>query len=106
VGRISLAPELAGRQSGEETLFVIARKGAGPPFAVKRFERPGFPLVYRLGPEDVMMAGTPLEGEFTLSARLTRGGAGPPQPGDLEGDYPGRVAVGSSGVDIVITRVR
>jgi cytochrome c-type biogenesis protein CcmH len=105
-GTVSVTPELAGRLGEADTLFIIARNAAGPPFAVKRIGRPRFPLRYHLGPADVMLAGSVFEGEFTLSARLTRGDAGSPQPGDLEGEYPGPVAVGTDGVDILIRRVR
>lgn len=106
-GTISLAPELRGRASDSETLFIIARKGPGAPFAVKRIAGPRFPFQYRLGPEDVMMAGTAFEGDLHLSARLSKtGAAGQAQPGDLEGEHPGGVPVGARGVDIVITRVR
>ena len=106
-GTISVSPELGERQAEEGTLFIIARKGPGPPFAVKRIGGPRFPLPYRLGPEDVMVAGTPFEGEVSLSARLSKSGAaGPALRGDLEGEYPGQVAVGRQGVDIVIAHVR
>ncbi len=107
VGTISIAAELRRRLSEGETLFIILRKGPGPPFAVKRITGPHFPLTFRLGPEDVMVAGTPFDGEVTVSARLSRtGAAGPPQPGDLEGERPGRVRIGARDVDIVITRIR
>lgn len=106
-GRVTIAPELRARLTEETTLFIIARKGPGPPFAVKRIPRPSFPLAYRLGPGDVMMAGTPFEGEVSVSARLSRAGvAAPAERGDLEGEHPGRVAVGARGVDIVISHVR
>lgn len=106
-GTISVAPELRGRLTAGDTLFIILRKGPGPPFAVKRIVGPQFPVRYQVGPEDVMMAGTPFEGQVTVSTRLSQaGGAGPPQPGDLEGDHPGPVTVGVGGVDIVISRVR
>ncbi|MBI4839669.1 MAG: hypothetical protein HY803_01050 [candidate division NC10 bacterium] len=84
-----------------------ARKGPGPPFAVLRIARPSFPLAYRLGPGDVMTAGTPFEGEVDVSARLSRAAAAAPAGrGDLEGEHPGRVTVGARGVDIVISHVR
>ncbi len=106
-GTISIPLELGVRLSEGATLFIIARKGPGPPFAVKRILRPRFPLAYRLGPEDAMVTGAPFEGEMTVSARLSKSGsAGPAQPGDMEGEHPGRVAVGARGVDIVIARVR
>jgi cytochrome c-type biogenesis protein CcmH len=109
-GTISVAPERRGRVSDSDTLFIIARKGAGgigPPFAMKRITGPHFPLEYRLGPGDVMMAGTAFEGDVHLSVRLSKSGAaGPGEPGDLEGEYPGQVPVGARGVSIVIARVR
>ena len=105
-GTITVAPELGGRMGAAHVLFVIARRGPGPPYAVKRIADPHFPVSYQLGPENVMMAGTPFEGEVSLSARLSiAGGAGPAQPGDLEGEHPGRVTVGQRGVDLVINRV-
>ncbi len=106
-GTISVAPELRGRVSDGDTLFIIAKKGPGAPFAVKRIAGPHFPLEYRLGPGDVMMAGTPFEGNVRLSVRLSKSGAaGPGEPGDLEGEYPGQVPVGARGVNILITRAR
>jgi cytochrome c-type biogenesis protein CcmH len=106
-GTISVAPELRDRLAPGDALFIILRKGPGPPFAVKRVGGPRFPVSYRVGPEDVMMAGTPFEGQVTISARVSKGGgAGPAQPGDLEGEHPGPVTVGARGVDIMISRVR
>jgi cytochrome c-type biogenesis protein CcmH len=106
-GTISVAPELRGRLAAGDTLFIILRKGPGPPFAVKRIGGPQFPVRYQMGPEDVMMAGTPFEGQVTVSARVSKtGGAGPAERGDLEGEHPGPVTVGARAVDIVISRVR
>ncbi len=105
-GRISVSPELASRIGAAHALFIIARRGPGPPFAVKRIVDPHLPLRYRLSAEDVMMAGTPFAGEVTMVARLSvAGGAGPPQAGDLEGEHPGKVRVGAQDADIVIDRV-
>ena len=108
-GTISVAAELRGRVSNGDTLFIIARKGdggTGPPFAVKRIAGPHFPLEFRLGPEDVMMAGTAFVGSVHVSVRLSKTGvAGPGEPGDLEGDSSGQVEVGVRGVNIVIARV-
>lgn len=109
-GTISVASELRAHVSEGDTLFIIARKGAGgagAPFAVRRISEPRFPLHYRLGPEDVMMPGAAFEGEMHVSVRLSMGGAaGPVLPGDLEGEHPGEVPAGARGVDIVIARVR
>jgi hypothetical protein len=106
-GTVSIARELAGRLRDTAVLFIVARKAAGPPFAVKRIVSPRFPLAYRLGAEDLMMAGSSFEGELRISARLARlGTAEPPQPGDLEGEHPVLVRVGARNVNITIARVR
>jgi len=107
IGTVSIARELMGRLQDTAVLFIVARKAAGPPFAVKRVVSPRFPLAYRIGSEDLMMAGASFEGEVRISARLARLGiAGPPQPGDLEGEHPAPVRVGSQNVNITISRVR
>lgn len=106
-GVIRIAPELQARVGAGDVLFVIAHRGSGPPFAVQRIVAPRFPLAYRLVPADVMTPGAPFQGEVTMSARLSKSGAaGPAQPGDLEGERPGSVAIGTHGVDIVLARVR
>jgi cytochrome c-type biogenesis protein CcmH len=106
-GTIAVTPELAGRVREGSVLFIVARKGAGPPFAVKRFLAPRFPVAYRIGAEDVMMAGQAFDGEVWVSARVSQSGsAGPPQPGDLEGERASPVRVGARNADIVIARVR
>ncbi len=106
-GTITVARDLTARVQDGSVLFVIAHKAAGAPFAVKRIVAPRFPLAYRLGPEDVMMAGSTFEGEVRVSARLSRTGtAGPAQPGDLEGEHAAPVQVGARDVDIVISRAR
>jgi len=107
-GTVTLAPSLSTRVPSGSALFIIARRGNGPPLAVKRIQNPKFPLVFTLGPADVMLRGTPFEGEVTLIARLKRQGvAGPAEPGDLEGS-PGRnpVMVGATDVRIVLDLVR
>ncbi len=53
-----------------------------------------------------MMPGTVLQGSLNVVVRLDRdGAAGPPQPGDMEGVYPGNPAQpGDEGVDIEINK--
>jgi hypothetical protein len=105
VGSVTLAGSLDNRLSAEAVLFVIARKTAGTPLAVVRIPQPRFPQPFRIGPENVMMAGTPLEGTVSLSARLSRSGSvGPAQSGDLEGEAPQPVPVGAGNATIVLNR--
>jgi hypothetical protein len=106
-GTVTLAPALAEKLQDTAALFVILRKASGPPFAVKRFASPRFPLGYRIDAADVMMAGSPFEGEVRVSARVSQSGsAGSAQPGDLEGEHAAPVQVGSQHVNVTIARVR
>jgi cytochrome c-type biogenesis protein CcmH len=105
-GTITIAPELASRLTGTEVLFIMARRASGgAPLAVKRVSPLQFPMTYRLTSADQMVQGPPFSGEVSLSARIDRdGNAGPPQPGDMEGNVP-RVIIGTAEVDILIDRV-
>lgn len=104
-GTVSLAPSLRPEVPVGAALFIIARRGDGPPLAVTRIADPVLPVSFSLGPEDRMLRGVPFEGEVTLLAQLKRDGkAGPPADGDLEGRAPGPVKVGRRGVEIVLDR--
>jgi hypothetical protein len=102
-GTVSVPSTLRDRIPDDAVLFVIARKTAGHPFAVVRIPAPHFPVAYAIGPESVM-GGEPFAGEVMLSAKLTRAGAPPAEPGVLEGERPGSVPVGAAGADILLTR--
>src|SRR5206468_13065062 len=69
-GTVVLAPELAGKAAANAVLFIIARRGGGPPLAVKRVETPPFPLSFSIGPEDRMIKAMPFAGPIELSARI------------------------------------
>jgi len=109
-GRITIDPKLQGKVNSGATLFIIARPAGstkGPPLAVKKIDRPVFPLSYSLGPENVMMQGLPFSGKVTVVARID--GDGNPttrEAGDLSGDYKKNPAtVGANNIDIVIDQV-
>ena len=109
-GRITIDPQLKGRLNSGATLFIIARPAGsakGPPLAVKKIDRPVFPLGYSLGAENVMMQGVSFSGKVTVIARIdTDGNPTTREAGDLSGDYKKNpVAVGSKNVDIVIDQV-
>lgn len=68
---LELAPSAAGKSG---ILFVMARNPAGgPPYAVKRFESPTFPLTFSLSSADSMM-GQQLPDSFRVEARLDSDG--------------------------------
>jgi cytochrome c-type biogenesis protein CcmH len=106
-GKISLDPKLKGNVDRQATLFIIARPAGAdkaPPLAVRKIERPVFPLSYSLGAENVMMQGIPFTGSVAVVARLDKdGNPTTRQPGDLTGDYKKNpVAVSSQNIDIVL----
>jgi cytochrome c-type biogenesis protein CcmH len=109
-GKITIDPKLKGNADGQAVLFIIARPAGaakGPPLAVKKIDRPVFPLSYSLGPENVMMQGAPFTGSVAITVRLDKdGNPTTRQPGDLTGDYKkSSVAVGSKNIDIVLDQV-
>ncbi len=109
-GKISIDPKLKGNVDNQASLFIIARPSGvdkGPPLAVKKIDRPVFPLNYSVGPENVMMQGMPFTGSIAITVRLDKdGNPTTRQPGDLSGDYKKNpVAVGSKNVDIVLDQV-
>jgi cytochrome c-type biogenesis protein CcmH len=108
-GSISIDPKLKANVDPNAVLFVIARPATagGPPLAVKKIDKPTFPLSYSLGQENVMMQGTPFAGKVFLSVRLDKDGDPITRgSGDLTGEHKKNpVEVGAKNVDIVIDQV-
>lgn len=106
VGTVRIVPALSGKVADGDALFVIARRGPGPPLGVKRIPNPSFPVSFRIGAEDMVMGGGPFEGEVSVVARIKKGGvAGPARAGDLEGIYSRNPArIGGAPVEILIDR--
>src|SRR5215470_1335982 len=108
-GKITIDPKLKANVDNQAVLFIIARPAggaAGPPLAVKKIERPVFPLSYALGPENVMMQGRPFTGKVTISVRLDKDGNPPTrQPGALTGETKTPVDVGAKNIDIVLDQL-
>ncbi len=58
-------------------LFVFVRPEgvtSGPPLAVRRVERPDFPMSFEIGPADAMMPGTVFPDRVQVQARLDQDG--------------------------------
>jgi cytochrome c-type biogenesis protein CcmH len=109
-GEITVDAKLKDKIDRQAALFLIARQaggGAGPPLAVKKIDKPAFPLSYSLGQENVMMQGMPFTGKINISARLDKdGNAMTREAGNLLGDHKKNpVDVGSQNVDIVLDQV-
>ena len=107
-GTITVDPALIDTLSPQDRLFIIARPAeGGPPLAVQRIVAPQFPLKYWLTQEDVMIPGVVFQGSVNMIARIDKDGkVGTPQPGDMEGTFPGNpVQVGDQHIDMIIDKV-
>ncbi|MBI4401713.1 MAG: hypothetical protein HY581_08790, partial [Nitrospirae bacterium] len=107
-GRVTIDATLASKVSPTDVLFVIVRRpqGAPRPIAVKRIDGPRFPVTFEITNKDVMVEGSELRGMVDVVARLDKDGrAGPPQAGDLEGQYDKNpTLVGARDIEIVINK--
>jgi cytochrome c-type biogenesis protein CcmH len=109
-GKISIDPKLKGSIDPNAALFIIARPASGaggPPLAVKKIDRPSFPVDFTLSQENVMMPGVPFAGKINITARLDKDGNPVTRtPGDISGDYKKNpIEVGTKNVDVVIDQV-
>lgn len=110
-GTVTVAPELAKDLTPQHILFIVVRAADAPPFgppiAAHRMTNLTFPVRYTVTQKDVFFEGVTLEGKVNVYAKLDKdGNAGPPEPGDLEGEHKGNpVMVGATGVDIVVDKV-
>ena len=106
-GTISVDAKLKDNLDPQAALFIIARPAGGPggpPLAVRKIDRPTFPLKYTLSQENVMMQGTPFSGKINITVRLDKDGNPTTRgAGDLSGEYKKNPAeVGAKNVDVVI----
>ena len=109
-GRITIDPKLKANIDPNASLFIIARPAgaaAGPPLAVKKIDKPAFPLNYSLAQENVMMQGMPFSGKITLTVRLDKDGNPTTRgAGDLTGESKKNpVDVGANDADITIDQI-
>ncbi len=105
-GTVAIAASLAGRVQPTDVLYLIARSTrTGGVVAVRREDGVRFPFAFTVDAADVMVQGTPFEGPFDVTARLSKTGDAVAAKGDLEGSV-GGVAVGATRVAITLDRVR
>lgn len=90
-GTITIDAKLKSNIDPNAALFIIARPAGGaggPPLAVKKIDKPKFPLSYSLSQENVMMQGTPFSGKINITVRLDKDGNPTTRDaGDLSGEY-------------------
>jgi len=108
-GKITIDPKLNANTDPNAALFIIARpaaSGGGPPLAVKKIDRPTFPIDYTLSQDNAMM-GMPFTGKINITARLDKDGNPVTRtPGDISGDYKKNpVEVGAKNVDVTLDQV-
>ena len=109
-GTITIEPKLKANVDPNAALFIIARPAGGPggpPLAVKKIDKPTFPLKYSLSQENVMMQGTPFAGKIDITVRLDKDGNPTTRgSGDLTGEHKKNpAAVGAKNADVVLDKL-
>lgn len=107
--RVSLSPELSGKVSPDEALFIYARALQGPkmPLAAARMQVRDLPLTVSLDDSGAMMPSMKISNfeQVVVGARVSRSGGAITQSGDLKGEV-APVDVGADKViEIVIDTV-
>ncbi|MEO7743586.1 MAG: c-type cytochrome biogenesis protein CcmI [Usitatibacter sp.] len=107
-GSVTLAPDMAAKVSGTETVFIFARAERGPrmPLALVRATAGELPMKFALSDMHAMAPGVNLSSAETvrIEARISRSGNAAPQSGDLVGTSE-VVKPGASGVSVVVDKV-
>lgn len=107
-GTVRLDPKLASRMPQSATLFLMARPSAqgGAPLVAKRVHPVTLPLSFQLTSEDSMIPAEQMPAQLFLQARLDQDGdAISRTPGDVAGVLAGAVAIGASGIELVLNQV-
>jgi cytochrome c-type biogenesis protein CcmH len=107
-GSVSLAPALAAKVSGGETLFIYARAEGGSrmPLAIVKTSAKELPMKFTLDDSQAMAPGMNISSAkaVRIEARVSRSGTAMPQSGDLVGTSP-VVQPGAHDVNIVLDKV-
>lgn len=107
-GTVTLSPALQSKLDPNATLFIFARAPQGPrmPLAILRRRAADLPATFALDKDMAMLPAMSLAqfDQVMIGARISRSGNATPQSGDLQG-MTGPVAVGSTGVAVVIDEV-
>lgn len=108
-GKVVLGPNLAGKGSATDALFVFAREVNGPPMPVSivRATKKDLPFTFRLDDSTSPMPSRKLSDVETvvIVARLSKSGKAMPETGDLEGTSQ-PVKPGAEGITVIIDRER
>lgn len=106
-GSVSVAPAMAAKVGGGETLFIFARAEGGPrvPLAVVRANARELPMRFTLDDSQAMAPGMNLSSAAAvrIEARISKSGNAAPQSGDLVGTS-AVIKPGARDVAIVVDR--
>jgi hypothetical protein len=109
-GMLDLGPEQKKKDFTGFTIYVIAwpQDGKRAPIAVARYTASKFPMQFKLDTNDLMMSEPPAPGSGVLiEARLDKeSDPSAKSPEDVAGESHGPIAVGASGINIIIDHTR
>lgn len=107
-GTVAISPQLAGKVSPADSVFIFAQAPQGPPMplAVQRITVGQLPYRFTLDDSMSMAAGNRLSdhASVTVTARVSKSGRAVPQSGDLQGRT-GPVRLGQDQVALTIDSV-
>jgi cytochrome c-type biogenesis protein CcmH len=87
--KVSLLPDLRGRLTAQDSLFVYAQAPQGPPMPLAVVRKPAseLPLTVQLDDSQAMLPNHRLSNydQVMITARISHSGQATPQPGDLIG---------------------
>lgn len=105
-GTVSISEGLKNKIPENATLFLFARNldvNRGPPLAVQRIPEIKMPFKFSLGPQDIMIPGTPFDGPMVLTGRMDADGDARVGAGDIEGFV--KVKPGDKNVELLLNHL-
>ena len=105
-GTVSVSEGLKNKIPENATLFLFARNldvKRGPPLAVQRIPEIKMPFKFSLGPQDIMISGTPFDGPMVLTGRIDSDGDARVGIGDIEGFK--KVKPGDKNVELLLNHL-
>jgi hypothetical protein len=105
-GVVSVSEGLKNKIPENATLFLFVRNldvKRGPPLAVQRIPEIKMPFKFSLGPQDIMIPGTPFDGPMVLTGRIDADGDASVGAGDIEGFV--KVKPGEKNVELLLNHL-
>ena len=105
-GTVRISEGLKNKMPENAVLFLFVRNlnaKRGPPLAVQRLPKVEIPLKFLLGPQDIMIPGTPFDGPMLLTGRIDADGDARVGAGDIEGFV--KVKPGDKNVELFLNHL-